>query len=594
MKKIFYLPLLLLLIFSSCQQPAGRVTDTFDEPADPDTLASAQWQGATGRVQAAFGSSDIRYARGIPPREGLSAEWQGVAWRGERVHAQVVVWSTEDMAQLQVGVTPLRNGDHQLDAGAVSLHPLGYVLADTGFTGCRHRSQDTMRARLSPEILYKNKPFTLPARTVRPVWISVHIPAGTAGGTYRGSVVITTGSDSLYLPVSIRVQEMVLPPPRDWHYHLDLWQNPYAIARYHKVPVWSQDHWYLVRKYLDLLAEAGQKCITTTIVDKPWHGQTYDPFGSMVGWLHNSNGSWEYDYSVFDQYVQTAMEQGITEQINCYTMVTWGNQFRYYDEDSAKYITVQARPGSPEYEALWRPFLLDFRSHLQEMGWLERTAISLDERGLEDTKNLIRFLQTTVPELKLTLAGGYFGEIMPDIYDFSYNYRHLKKAKTPAVADSRRREGQITTWYVACSIPWPNNFTFSPPAESALQGWMTAALHLDGFLRWAYNSWPEDVMHDSRFRTWPSGDTYFVYPGPCSSVRFEKLIEGIQDYEKIRILREKVREKGITLPDSLDLQQYLEQIDPAQPFDAADYVRQGRRMLEEITEKVAGEEMRDE
>ena len=45
-------------------------------------------------------------------------------------------------------------------------------------------------------------------------------------------------------------------------------------------------------------------------------------------------------------------------------------------------------------------------------------------------------------------------------------------------------------------------------------------------------------MQDSRFRQWPAGDTYLVYPGYRSSVRFEKMIEGIQLYEKIRILKE--------------------------------------------------------
>ena len=44
-------------------------------------------------------------------------------------------------------------------------------------------------------------------------------------------------------------------------------------------------------------------------------------------------------------------------------------------------------------------------------------------------------------------------------------------------------------------------------------------------------------MADTRFRAWPAGDTYQVYPGALSSIRFEKMIEGIQDYEKIAILR---------------------------------------------------------
>ncbi|MFV0482584.1 MAG: DUF4091 domain-containing protein, partial [Bacteroidales bacterium] len=37
-------------------------------------------------------------------------------------------------------------------------------------------------------------------------------------------------------------------------------------------------------------------------------------------------------------------------------------------------------------------------------------------------------------------------------------------------------------------------------------------------------------------RTWPAGDTFFAYPDAKSSIRFETLREGVQDYEKLRIL----------------------------------------------------------
>ena len=40
--------------------------------------------------------------------------------------------------------------------------------------------------------------------------------------------------------------------------------------------------------------------------------------------------------------------------------------------------------------------------------------------------------------------------------------------------------------------------------------------HLDGYLRWAYNSWPLEPLLDSRFRSWAGGDTYLVYPGARS------------------------------------------------------------------------------
>ncbi|TKC09656.1 DUF4091 domain-containing protein [Pedobacter frigoris] len=68
-------------------------------------------------------------------------------------------------------------------------------------------------------------------------------------------------------------------------------------------------------------------------------------------------------------------------------------------------------------------------------------------------------------------------------------------------------------------------------------GWYTAAKKMDGYLRWAYNSWTKSPLTDTRFTAWPACDTYLVYPGALSSVGFEKLIEGAQDFEKIKYLQ---------------------------------------------------------
>jgi len=182
---------------------------------------------------------------------------------------------------------------------------------------------------------------------------------------------------------------------------------------------------------------------------------------------------------------------------------------------------------------------VDFKTHLDEKGWLEITTLALDEREEEEMTNLFEFLKQTAPELKISMAGFYYEDINPSIYDFSSNWRHTDRVSETAI-ESRRNSGLKTTYYVACGIPEPNNFTFSPPAESCYEGWFAAAAGFDGFLRWAYNSWPEDPTIDSRYTKWPSGDTYLVYPGALSSVRFERLREGIQDYEKIRILREEL------------------------------------------------------
>lgn len=150
----------------------------------------------------------------------------------------------------------------------------------------------------------------------------------------------------------------------------------------------------------------------------------------------------------------------------------------------------------------------------------------------------------------------------------------------------RREQGLITTYYVCCSDKFPNMFTFSNSAESVYASWYAIAADFDGFLRWAYNSWVENPLTDSRFKTWPAGDTYIVYPEARSSIRFERLIEGIQDFEKIRILREDL--KKANTPESLSKLEKLNAevakfntIEPTEPIN--DMLKKAKMTINEIS-----------
>jgi hypothetical protein len=179
-------------------------------------------------------------------------------------------------------------------------------------------------------------------------------------------------------------------------------------------------------------------------------------------------------------------------------------------------------------------------------------------------QSVIKLLKEVDKDWKIALAGDYHPEIENDVYDYCIASRLQFPADT---LQRRQQQGKLSTWYTCCTEKYPNGFTFSPPAEHVWIGWYTAAKNMDGYLRWAYNSWPKDPVHDSRFTAWPAGDTYQVYPGPTTSIRFEKLIEGIQDFEKIRILKEaykkqrddrklKELEEALATFDIKDLQHY--------------------------------------
>src|SRR2546422_9034713 len=139
------------------------------------------------------------------------------------------------------------------------------------------------------------------------------------------------------------------------------------------------------------------------------------------------------------------------------------------------------------------------------------------------------------PKWKITYAGDWHPELDHLLDDYSPII-----TSEPSVQEvgARSARGSTTTYYVCCTPQKPNTFVFSPPIEARYIGWYSAAYGYDGFLRWAYDAWPADPVRDARHTLWPAGDAFLVYPGANSSIRFEKLREGIVDYEKIRILRE--------------------------------------------------------
>lgn len=563
MNNTFKMILVLALIsFIACNR--GERRNNSGEPIDPETHDLSAWNNVNPGLNASFSSTNNSYKRSTPPLAGLQDTFMLRAWRGEEVHLQVLIWSGEDMGEVKI-ITEEESASTTNGISSVRHSIVKYVISDEFLDGCGKRNKDTIAAHISPDILEPGDKLTMGKNETRPVWISLETSSNCKPGIYSYNTKIKSPSDSISLHFKIEVIDKVLPPPSEWSFHLDLWQNPYSVARYHKVQLWSQEHWDLIKPLLEKLASAGQKCITTTLNDKPWGGQTYDPFGSMITWIKDDTDNWFYDYSVFDQYVTFAMSCGITKQINCYSMVPWNNRFIYYNEKTTAYEELIAVPGTEEYNNLWTPFLHDFREHLRDMGWLQITSIAMDEREEKDMKKIIDLIRSNAPEIKISLAGNILQpSIDSEIYDLSIAIG-LKPDRNDII--ERVASGRPTTFYTCCARPeHPNNFTFSPPADNTYIGWYAAGNGYSGFLRWAYNSWVENPLYDSRFRTWPSGDTYLIYPEAISSVRFEKLIEGIKDFEKIKILKEDLAMDPSMIAASYEaeLKEFLSLIDYAQ------------------------------
>jgi len=515
----------------------------YAEKTMPSSTVDEGWAKMKQPVMVSFASDNIRYEKTKVPGTTIQAQWHTSGWKGEKVHTQILVWAEQPLKQITYTVSKPANSKGQIiPLSHITAGFVRYVITDEFAGGCGYRKPADFDSSLVADAIDIAPGIAVEANTVQPLWLSIQIPHDAAAGIYKGNILVK--ADKAYtLEYRVNVLDRTLPPPAQWTFDLDLWQHPAAIARIHNVPLWSDAHFTLMKPYYTLLAGAGQKNITASIMDEPWGHQTYDDFPGLVKWTKKKDGSWTYDYSLFDKYIAFVMTCGINKRINCYTMVPWALSFRYYDEASGKDTVLKAEIGSPEYTAHWTNMLNDFTTHLKSKGWFDITSIAMDERPMKDMQVVIALLKSIDAGWKISLAGSYHPEIEKDIFDYCLaSNLHFDED----ILKERKAQGKPSTYYTCCTENYPNGFTFSPPAENVWLGWYAAAKGFTGYLRWAYNSWVADPLQDSRFRAWPAGDTYQVYPGPRSSIRFEKLIEGVQDFEKIKLLQKELTAKADT------------------------------------------------
>ena len=518
----------------------------YAEPRVGTTPDEAAWNALPAGLNASWASRDVHYKLHEVPQVAQKNEATLHAWKGERANIQAVLYSKSDQGMLSVRMTEWQKNGKATGVKGGDARFVNYVITDD-YVSCGNHPM-TLPQWLVADVIDQDKPHAVPAMETRPVWCTIEVPRDIEAGEYTTAleVVDEDGNVVKSLALTINVNSHSLPTVAEQKFHLDFWQQPYAISRYYGVERWSEEHYEALRPYLQALGRAGQRVVSAILFYEPWGEQTHDLFDPMVQTTKKSNGTWEYDYTVFDRYVELCAEYGITKQINCFSMLPWDMSFRYFDEASGSYKTLSTTYSSAEYRELWTNFLTAFKAHLQQKGWFEKTVIAVDERGeaamlkAHEIANALGF--------KMALAGNYHGSLSDILHDKCVQLGQEHHFTAAQLAD-RKSKNRVTTFYTSCANSEPNIYTNSYPAEAAYLPIYAAKMNLDGYLHWAWCNWDEHPLTDSRFRKFGSGDTYCYYPGNRSSVRFERLIEGIHQYEKIQILREEYKNDENKLAD---------------------------------------------
>ncbi|WP_086558987.1 DUF4091 domain-containing protein [Streptomyces africanus] len=557
---------------------AIAVTGTTTSGTDPNSKATTTW--LTVKVADAMGTRDTitwvptgsfagsaeervpRYP--MTPIQGKDTkELKLSAVRNEQVSAQLAIASGHNLDDVKAVVGDLTGpGGSKLSGADTQVRFVKYVPVqrsksevDWSATIDQVSSGKEVSGDRNPDVvgdpLEEGSSVDVPAYAAQPLWFTFHIPKGAKPGTYTGTVKVNAdGRTQTTYPLTIEVADASVPDPKDYSFFLDVWAQPETIAKNHGVKLWSDDHWRLIDKYDRDLASHGQKVINTTIVDNPWHhqwslgtreSQTATPYTSMVGWAWNGK-TFSFDFSRWDKYVETARRAGLGPDIGAFSMLAFQDQehLTYTDTSTGKTVYENVDLGGDRWRQAWGAFLPAFEKHVKAKGWLDHTWLSFDERPISTMTVVKDFVHEVAPAFddRISVAGSINTEGVAS--NLSVDWGGID-AMTKEKVEERRKAGKITTFYVYGSPAHPNTLSYSPAVESRMLPWISAQRDLDGFLRWSYNSWTSDPFKQPVY-IFTQGDEYLVYPGkdgPMSSIRWEQLKEGIEDYELIAQLRKK-------------------------------------------------------
>jgi hypothetical protein len=227
-------------------------------------------------------------------------------------------------------------------------------------------------------------PKELVPGTVASLWFTVRVPKDAKPGRYEGTVsVAAEGLAPTNVPLRVDVSDWTVPDPKDFRVTNFLQSAPDSLALHYGVPRWSDKHFELIGKSMALAAEVNSRqAIAELCLDFFELGGNAE---TMVRWIRQPDGSYKYDFTVFDRFLDTVAKNiGKPHPLRLACWREWRHlsgepNWRWLASGGGKSVSVtlldpstgrldkveQPRADSPEFVAFWKPVLDEVRKKLE-------------------------------------------------------------------------------------------------------------------------------------------------------------------------------------------------------------------------------------
>jgi len=483
--------------------------------------------------------TDVRGAHAL-----RSAEFVGA--RNQHVSVQLATRSNGPISGLTVEAKPLEGGAGG-SISSVEVHHVAYVVVGSHTPGSPPDELVGVAPGWYPDVL-EDFPFDLEARRTAPIRVTIHIPTDAAPGVYEGSIIVRSGG-RLLARKRYRLKVVSALVPEEMSLKVTNWftLDDKTSQQFYGVVAFSPEWWKLVGNVAHMLADHRQNVIMTplyTLIQPRLEG-----------------GSLQYDFTNFDRWVETFKQAGavgyiegshILERAGSYDAALLVPTFQVVD---GKPQVLSLPPDDPRVEPSLSAFLAALGQHLKEKSW-DKIYFQhvLDEaHGIEPPyygkfAALVHREMPGIPTLD-AIDAAHMPEAIQNNCDV-WVPQLGRFDEQMALLEQRMGSGHAV-WFYTCLYPqkrYLNRLMDFPLIKVRLLQWLDFRYGFTGFLHWGGNYWtPKPLLDtqaviDSNTELLPSGDAFVVYPDRehmtfRSSIRFEAMREGIEDYEMLRALK---------------------------------------------------------
>jgi len=492
----------------------------------------------------------VKVFRDTTPPPGPGAPYEALAARHEYESAQFVLRAAAPLTNVRARVEGLA----EAEVSFVGFVPLRANTRKTPDDEVVRKAPGLFPDPLMPPTLEK-----LDADASLPIFVTFHVPKGQRPGVRKARLVVEADQGRLEQHFTVRIVKATLPDERTLAVTNWFAANGPRFKSFHGVDDWSDAHWTVLGHYARTMAAYRQNVVLT-------------PIYSLIDFRVGTDGKLAFGFERFDRWVKLFQDAGVIGRIEGGHLGTrLGGEWtaprfviRLRVIEGGKVVEKWGHPGEPAVEEFLSQLLPALEKHLADRGWLGIYTQHLCDEPIKENAESYRILAALsrkyAPRLRRIDANHYadlVGSLDVWVPQLNYYDQALDFYR-------ERQKAGDEVWIYTCLAPtgtYPNRLIDYSLLKVRLLHWVNFRFGATGYLHWGWNQWSvkdpfADVEppHGGNIFL-PPGDAWIVYPSKehvlLSSLRFEAMRDGIEDYELLQLLAKKAPEKARSLAERL-------------------------------------------